>query len=192
MAGKSMIAEHIQPVRKEYVEGEVEAPITPKDPHEFRASLKELFVGLPPVTRTKLEEGVQLPRPHAMVQYAKDPVLNKILNETTSDLRQRERMTGLAAFNGGYNPGQPATGPGPMMPEAEMPAFARGMPNMPAPVSHAPVIPREGQDAPLAAISEGVSALDIARAGMTTPAVTEALTNYDRMKKILEASKGRR
>ena len=196
MAGKSMITEHIQPVRREYVGKEVEVPSTPKDPHEFRASLKELFAGSTPVTRAELEEGVAPPPPRKTIQYAKDPILNKILNETTSDLKQRERMTGLAAFNGGYNPGMPpaaaVVGAGEMMPEAEMPAFARGMPNMPAPVSHAPVVPREGQDAPLAAIPEGISALDVAKAGITTPAVTEALTNYDRMKKILEASKGRR
>src|ERR1017187_3526742 len=104
MAGKSMVVEHIQPVHKDYVEKEVEQPKLPKDPHEFRASLKELFCGASPVTRSELEEGVQ---PRKLIHYAKDPVLNKILNETTSDLKQKERFTGLAAFQGGYNPGMP-------------------------------------------------------------------------------------
>ena len=196
MAGKSMITEHIQPVRREYVGKEVEAPSTPKDPHEFRASLKELFAGSPLVTRAELEEGIVPPPPRKTIQYAKDPVLNQILNETTPDLRQRERSIGLAAFHGGYNPGAPpaaaVVGAGEMMPEAEMPAFARGMPNMPAIPQGQPPAPISENHVPLAAIPEGVSALDVARAGITTPAVTEALTNYDRMKKILEQSKGKR
>ena len=198
MAGKSLVTErvvHTSAERKDCIGKEVEHNF-PKDPHEFRASLKELFSGAPPVTRAELEEGVQLPPPRKAIQYAKDPVLNQILNETTPDLRQRERSTGLAAFHGGYNPGAPPAaaivGAGEMMPEAEMPAFARGMPAMPAmPAGQAPA-PVSENHVPLAAIPEGVSALDVARAGITTPAVTEALTNYDRMKKILEQSKGKR
>jgi hypothetical protein len=179
MAGKSLVTERVvhAAVRKDYVGKEVELPDVPKDPHEFGASLKELFAGATPVTRAEFEEGIAPPPARKTIQYAKDPVLNQILNETTSDLNQRERQTGLAAFHGGYNPGMPAAGPGPMMPP---------------PQASRPIIPREGQDAPLAAIPEGISALDVARAGVAPPAVTEALTNYDRMKKILEASKGKR
>ena len=196
MAGKSMVTEHVQPVRREYVGKEVEQSAVPKDPHEFRASLRELFAGSPPVTRAELEEGVQPPPPRKTIQYAKDPVLNQILNETTPDLKQRERSTGLAAFQGGYNPGAPPAaaivGAGEMMPEAEMPAFARGMPAMPSMPAGAAPAPISENHVPLAAIPEGVSALDVAKAGITTPAVTEALTNYDRMRKILEQSKGKR
>jgi len=130
MAGKSMIAEHVKPVRNDCVGKEVEPSVVPKDPHEFRASLKELFSGVTPVTRTELEDGIQLPPPRAIIQYAKDPVLNKILNETTSDLTAKDRFTGMAAFQGGYNPGMPSVaamaGIGEMMAESEMPAFARG------------------------------------------------------------------
>jgi hypothetical protein len=169
MAGKSMVTEYIQPVRKDYVGKEIEQPELPKSPREFRASLKELFSGATPVTRAELEEGVQPQPPRKTVQYAKDPVLNKILNETTSDLKQREHMTGLAAFNGGYNPGMP-------------PAVPQG---------HSPSPIRENH-VPLASIPEGISALDVAKSGVAPPAVTEALTNYDRMKQILEQSKGKR
>jgi hypothetical protein len=192
MAGKSMVVEHAHPVvRRDYVGREVEPPSVPKDPHEFRASLKELFAGVTPVTRTELEEGVEPQAIRTPKQYTKDPVLNQILNETTSDLKSRERMTGLAAFQGGYNPGTPPAaaivGAGEMMSEAEMPTFARGQ----APVVAAPAPIQEGH-APLAAIPEGISALDVAKAGVAPPAVTEALTNYGRMKKILEQSKGKR
>ena len=193
MAGKSLVTEHIQPVRKDYVEKEIEHNV-PKDPHEFRASLKELFSGTTPVTRSEIEEGVAPLPLRKTIQYTKDPVLNKILNETTPDLRAREHMTGRAAFQGGYNPGAPPqtaiVGEGEMMPEAEMPAFARGMPTVPVKGQPSPVIQED--HVPLSNVIGGISALDVARAGGAPPAVTEALTNYDRMKKILEASKGKR
>ena len=176
MAGKSMVTEHVQPARKDYVGKEVEESAVPKDPHEFRASLKELFAGSSPVTRAELEDGVA-PPPRVIRQYAKDPVLNQILNETTSDLRAREGMSGMAAFHGGYNPGMPAGGSETSIPIGQPPMLREG---------------QESTYAPLSAIPDGISALDVARAGITPPAVTEALTNYDRMRKILEASKGRR
>lgn len=196
MMGKSQetIVEKVE--RKDYIGEEVEHEI-PKNPHEFRASLKELFAGATPVTKNKLESA---PKP-VIKQYTKDPVLNQILNETTSDLRARERMTGMAAFQGGYNPGMPATGAGPMMPEAEAPTFAPNMPSMPGnlpasiPIGHPPVL-REGQEsthAPLSALPEGVSALDVAKAGAAPAPVTEALTrNYRDMMKLIDQKKGKR
>jgi hypothetical protein len=135
--------------------------------------------------------------------YTKDPVLNQILNETTGDLRQRESMTGMAAFQGGYNPMPGATavvGVGEMMPESEMPAFARNMPTMPhpaavskAPNMNIPVSQPSTSDghAPMAALPQGLSALDVARAVTPAP-VAEAMTNFARMRAVLEASKGKR
>jgi hypothetical protein len=104
-------------------------------------------------------------------QYTKDPILNKILNETTSDLKQREGMASMAAVQAGYR--------------------IPGMPTGPLPQSAPATVIREDH-IPLADIADGVSALDVARAGMTPAPITEALTNYDRMKKILDASKGKR
>jgi hypothetical protein len=75
-----------------------------------------------------------------------------------------------------------------MMPESEIPTFARGQ----APMLTSTTAPIQEGSAPLAAIPEGISALDVARMGGTSPAVTEALTNYDRMKKILQQSKEKR
>lgn len=200
MAGKSLqqpIVEHIEP-RQEYIGKEIEQPAPKNDPHEFRASLKELFAGVTPVTRHALEVGEvgEEPSKPSMRHYTNDPVLNQILNETVPDLRSRERMTGMAAFQGGYNPnglGTAVVGAGEMMPETEMPSFARNM-SAGIPIGTPPVL-REGQEsthAPLSALPEGISALDVAKTGMIPPAVTEVLTNYDRMKKVLEASKGRR
>jgi len=168
---------------------------------DFKLSMRELFAGASPVTKQKLETG-ELPSPKPMRQYTKNPVINQILNETTPDLRARERMVGLAAYQGGYNPGIPSmasVGVGEMMPEAEIPAFARNMPSMPSklpsiPISQ-PAVLQEGQESthvPLSAIPEGISALDIAKAGVAPPAVTEALTNYDHMRKVLAQSKRRK
>ena len=98
MAGKQMVTErvvHTTAERKDYIAKEIEAATIKPDPHEFRASLKELFAGATPVTRVELEEGVQPSQPRPTIQYAKDPILNQILNETTPDLKQRERTTGI-------------------------------------------------------------------------------------------------
>jgi hypothetical protein len=51
---------------------------------------------------------------------------------------------------------------------------------------------RESTHAPMSAIPEGISALDVAKSGLTPKPVTEALTNYGRMKAVLDASKKRR
>ena len=110
-------------------------------------------------------------------------------------------MAGMAAVMqsgyGGYNPSMPSIAPmgaGPMMNESELPSFARGqkeISSIPTPnAAPAPVISEN--HVPLSNIPDGISALDVARAGMTPAPITEALTNYDRMKKILDASKGKR
>lgn len=194
MGGKSVVAESKQPIT------EAKEPVVEEeDPLEMKASLRELFSGGAPVTKRHLETGMS-PTPRQPKNYVKDPVLNQILNETRP-LRETERLAGMAAYQAGYNPAIPPvpvmnmTGVGEMMNESELPSFARNMPDMKmAPQSSPATVPiREGQ-APMAALPEGVSALDVARAGMLPQgaAVTEALTNYDRMKKILEASKGKR
>ncbi len=191
MAGKSMVTErviHEAPARKDYITKEIEAATIKQDPHEVRASLKELFTaGATPVTRTELEDGVP-PAFRVPKHYAKDPVLNEILNATIP-LRQYEKMRGMGMYSATSDsmPAFQATGVGEMMPEAEMPAFARGMPTMPS-------LLKEGQESshvPMAALPEGLSALDVAK--VVTPApIAEAMTNFDRMRKVLEASKRRR
>lgn len=209
MVGKAIVTERAIPVavpeQKDYIAKEIEAATIKQDPHEFRASLKELFTGATPVTRMELEEEITPTQPRVLKHYAKDPVLNKILNETTGDLRQRESMTGMAAFHGGYNPmpgisSMSPTGIGEMMPETEMPAFARDMPTMPHPaaVSKAPNMnipvsqPSMSEShVPMAALPQGLSALDVARAVTPAP-VAEAMTNFARMRAVLEASKGKR
>ena len=111
------IQEQLEP-RENRIEG---------SPTDFKASLRELFAGTP-VMKTPIAENQTRP----MRQFTKDPVLNQILNETTPDLRQREGLVGMAAFQGGYSPGfAPGAAAAASMPveEAE-PAFAR---NMPAP-----------------------------------------------------------
>ncbi len=194
MAGKSMVTENVNPTPRE-----TPRPVEEPEHLEMKESLRELFAGSTPVTRAELEEGVK-PRP--TIRYAKDPILNQILNETTPDLRKREGMAGMAAamhsgYGGGYStPGSPTMGAGPMMSESELPSFARGQRELPTvpPPSAAPAEVIREDHVPLSNIPDGVSVLDVARvgAGVIAAPVQEALTNYDRMKKILEASKGKR
>ena len=145
-----------------------------------------------------MEEGLE-PRNRPTIQYAKNPLLNKILNETTPDLKSRDRMTSMAAFQAGYssptNGGTSVMGAGPMMTESELPSFARESKKMSSvPQQQAtPQVIRENH-VPMSNIPDGISVLDVAKlgAGVIAAPVQEALTNYDRMKKIFDASKGRR
>ena len=146
------------------------------------------------MTRAELEEGVATPSPRKVIQYAKDPVLNQILNETTPDLKQRERYDGFSRLSGWIQPrsasrsrllwGRRNDARGR---DARIrPWYAKYAHSAPAGQPPAPI---SENHVPLAAIPEGISALDVARAGIVPPAVTEALTNYDRMKQILTQSK---
>jgi len=218
MMGKQLVSEQV--ANKPQA-----APKQPKTPEtatikeqieqdDLKTSLRQLFSG---VTKT----GITVPIDDAEVppvepvsrptkQYTKNPIFNQILNETTSDLRAREGLVGLAAFQGGYSPmPMAAASISPSSAEmnaamsAEDPAFMSKAPTMPLPskpvgspipIGRPPMLV-EGQEsnhAPLAAIPDGVSALDVAKAGMTSAPVAEALTNYSRMKAVLEASKKRR
>jgi hypothetical protein len=191
MAGRAMVTEHVSgpSERKDYIAKEIEAATIKKDPHEFRASLKELFTGATPVTRTELETGTA---PRQIRQLAKDPVLNEILNNTVG-LRAYEKAKGMGVYAAMDQPAMmappamQATGVGEMMTEAEMPTFARG---------EAPMVPVSAPStsdghAVMAALPEGLSALDVAKA-VTPPAVANAMTDFSRMRKVLEMSKGKR
>ena len=163
MTGKAMVTEHTH--------REVPPPTPKADSEDFKASLKDLFAGATPVSRGELSEGVKIaPRP--MRNYAKDPILNQILNETTP--RQSEAGA-RASVGGGFSPGAGVD-----------------IGQLIQPVSQATML-SEGH-APLSNIPEGVSVLDVAKVGegVIAAPVKEALTNYDRMRKILEASKTKR
>jgi hypothetical protein len=146
------------------------------------------------------------PGPREVKHYSKDPKINAILNETVSDLRQRERMVGGAAFMGGYSPSVAmAAGPsfnpsgivgaGPMMEESEVPAFARNMPTMPnmhpgTPMARPQVMSES--HIPAEMIPEGISALDVARQVPLAKPVAQALTkNYSAMMKLIDSKKKR-
>ena len=167
MGNKVVIQPEPQPLKEEVTEP-VEA-----DPDEFKASLRELFEGVTPVKMSGA------PQQRTMKQYTKNPVLNQILNDTVPDLRQRERSTGMAAFQGGYNPA--ATAPSEIPPQVMAPRSA-------------PIL-REGQEsshAPMATLPEGLSALDVARS-VEDPNVSKALTrNYSHMMKLIDQKKGKK
>jgi hypothetical protein len=200
MMGKSVVTENRRPafVSPQEIEPEPEREQLQEevqnDQVDFKASLRELFAGtnvIPPQQQTRQ------PR-----QFTKDPILNKILNETTPDLRAREGLAGMAAFQGGYNPAAMASA-APMMPmeDGPEPAFMRNVPTMGGsrqmpqiPIGRPPVL-AEGQTsnhAPLSALPEGVSALDVAKHGAAPAAVAGALTrNYSQMLKLIDKKKGK-
>lgn len=197
MMGKAVVTETRQPAAKPIREA-VEAPVEDEVP-DFKASLKELFAGTP-VMRTSQESQVQT---RQIRNFSKDPKINAILNETVSDLRDRERMVGAAAFQGGYSPTlnmipgfNPNAGAGAMM--EEEPSFANNMPVMPGtlpggiPVGRPPIL-QEGQvstHAPLEALPNGLSALDVKNA-IADPVLKNALTrNYSELVKAFNKKKG--
>lgn len=176
----------VEQTQKDYVGELVEQPIE-NDQSEFKTSLRELFAGTSVMSRPT-------PATNTPRQFAKDPVLNQILNETVSDLRHREGMVGMAAMQGGYNLNASMA---PVMMEeaanASEPSFMRNAPSMP--ISRPPVL-HEGQEsnhAPMAAVlSEGVSVLDIAKQVPLAAPVAQALTkNYSAMMKLIDKKRGK-
>jgi len=189
MTGKSTINnnQNREPVVKEQVE---ELEIT-EDPIDFKASLRELFAGTPVMRNPELTS----PQTKQIKQYTKDPKLNAILNETISDLRDKERLVGAAAMAGGYSPSLNMI-PG-FNPSAEsmreMPAEPSSMKNMPVMRPPTPIDGQESTHAPLSALPEGISAIDLARHGaIEKPEIKRALTrNYSEMMKIIDKKKGK-
>lgn len=208
MMGKSVVNEIqrsvVHPPQRQPIEEYVE-PAEDEEQGEqinLKASLRELFAGTP-VMKSQ-------PQTREPKQFTKNPVLNQILNETVPDLRAREGLSGMAAFQGGYNPAAVSMA-APMMPMEDVPepAFMRNVPTLginrhsqPSSQMHVPSIPIgkppvlvEGQassHAPLSALPEGVSVLDVARHGAAPPTVTNALTrNYSQMLKLIDKKKGK-
>jgi hypothetical protein len=184
MMGKSVVTEQRQP-----------APVATAAEEELdlKASLREMFAGATPTAPVAARPAAPAP----MRQLCKDPVLNKILNETTP-LRAHERNMGsMPAFLSQYQTAAMQAGvsmPNPAEMSAAMaegePEFAKRMPALP--VGTPPVL-REGQESshqPMAAIPDGVSALDVARQVPLAAPVAQALTrNYSQMMKIIDKKK---
>lgn len=192
MMGRQVVAEARQ-TDPEPVQEDIEVEET-----TLKQSLREMFAGTP-VMRTPA--GPRTPR-----QLAKDPVLNQILNQTRPFTGQEKMAMGggpgvMMAMAGmpmadSPMPSMAMTGVGEMMDESELPSFARNMPSMPGvnpdiPLAQPPALMESQASLPIAAMGE-VSALDVARAGMVPGAAGAALTNFDRMRKILQQSKGPR
>jgi hypothetical protein len=198
MGKKTIVTEQKQPSKTSLKAqlDELDEEVTPDD---FKASLKELFNGPPITKQPEMSQPTRAPR-----HFTNNPVLNQILNETTPDLRARERMMGAAAFQGGYSPTldmipgfDPRQAVMADMGTVEEPSFSKNMPTMPGassiPISRPPVL-MEGQEsthAPMEAVPQGLSVLDLARE-VPAPAVQHALTrNYSQMMKLIDKKKGK-
>lgn len=162
------------------------------DSDNFKMSMRELFAGVTPVTARAEVNGQPVSQTQQPRHFTNNPVINQILNETTSDLRQRERMVGGAAMMGGYSPsvalaaGSMMAGAGEMIPESEMPSFSKNMPTMPQAVNPRQTIVNQPRIT-VEQIPEGVSALDVARQVPLAQPVAQALTkNYSAMMKLID------
>lgn len=143
---------------------------TTESPIDFKASLRDLFAGTPVMRTPELP-----PEQRPTIKYAKDPILNQILNETVGDLRTRERRVGPAAFMGGFDPGAPSAIPFSELPVSTPPTLLEG---------------QESNHAPMAAIPDGLSALDFKN--HVAPAVQKALTrNYSATLKLIDQKRGK-
>ncbi len=143
-----------------------------------KLSMRELFS-----EEVKTSKKSQIEQPEQVKEtkrYAKDPKINAILNETVSDLIQRERLVGAAAYQGGYSPS---------------PSMAVGPEFMPTMAPRQAVSLIEGQESnhvPMADIPQGISALDVARQVPIAAPVAQALTkNYSAMMKLIDKKKGK-
>lgn len=191
MMGKSIVSEN----RSTQQQQPLSEPTSDFDEElDVKASLKELFSKSPPVSHIE-----QVPQSQQR-QFTKNPILNQILNETTGDLRNRERLVGAAAFQGGYSPGLnmiPGFNPNAanvQMESGPEPDFLKKMPPIqPIQPRHAPVL-QEGQEsmhAPLSEVPQGISALDVATQ-VAAPEVRNALTrNYSQMLKLIDKKRGK-
>lgn len=207
MMGNPVVSESQKPIAHPLQKQSIEENIESEDDNQdeqvnLKASLRELFAGT-----SVMQSQPQTRQPR---QFTKNPIFNQILNETVPDLRAREGLAGIAAFQGGYNPAAVSM-TAPMMPmeEGPEPAFMRNVPSMGMPrhapsaaQMHAPSVPvgkppvlvegQESSHAPLSALPEGVSALDVARHGAAPATVTNALTrNYSQMLKLIDKKKGK-
>jgi hypothetical protein len=185
MGNKTVVSEQ-KPIRSEINE-EVENPTI-----DMKASLRELFAGTN-VMKTPSPQA----QPRQVKQFTKNPVLNQILNETTPDLRDRERLVGAAAFQGGYSPALamvPGFNPNavPSGDVMEEPDFAKHIPVMPGGRPAPLVEGQESSHAPLSSIPNGVSALDVVKHIPAAPEVKKALTrNYSQMMKLIDKKRGK-
>lgn len=177
MMGKSVVIEQRQapqPIREEV---EPQENRIGDEEIDFKTSLRELFAGTP-VMKSPVS-----PQNQPMKQFAKDPKINQILNETVSDLRYREGLVGGAAMAGGYSPSlnlipgfNPNVATLPIEEEVPGPSFMKNAPAIPR--SRPPQVFQEGV-IPAASVPIG-----------TPPAVAHALTkNYSQMMKLIDKKK---
>jgi hypothetical protein len=202
MMGKPVITEQRKQVEIPQEQTTEELSQEPSEHIDFKASLKELFAGTSVMKNEPQYQQQKVQQPPR--QFTKNPIFNQILNETTSDLRDRERLVGAAAFQGGYSPSLtmiPGFNPSEAtMPMSEEPTFMRNIPTMPGNVmGHSPMQATpppqmvDGQisnHAPLESLPTGVSVLDMK--AYAPASVAGALTrNYSQMMKLIDKKKGK-
>jgi hypothetical protein len=191
MGQKQPITERVAPQKPK----PIMRPQVVDEPEEslLKRSLKEMFDGTP-VMRPQATT-------HAPKQFAKDPKINDILNQTRPFTPQERTgaSLGMAAMMAAAN-SNPMPMASPMMPaEAEEePSYLRNVPSM-VPMHQAPpqMTPSISQaellredHIPLSELPEGVSVHDVKQ--YAPPVVAEALTrDYSQFMKLVDKKKGK-
>jgi len=183
MMGKSVVTEQRNVAENPHIK-KIDESID--DPINLKTSLRELFAGTP-----VMKEPSEVSQPRAPRHFTKNPILNQILNETTSDLGSRERLVGAAAYQGGYSP---SVSMSPMVASeaVEESSFMKNTPSIPISKPKRLVDGEESNHAPMPMLNEGVSALDIVNQVQAPPALKHALTrNYSQMLKLIDKKRGK-
>lgn len=152
-----------------------------EEENSLKTSLRELFAG---TSVMKSPDQVVTPKQR---QFTKNPILNQILNETTSNLKQKEQLVGSAAYHGGYS--SPDVVQRPFEESGNMQSIS-SMPDMGTIVNLEKQSLVESQSSnyvPSSNIPEGISALDVVKQVPLAPEVKHALTrNYSEMMKLID------
>lgn len=143
--------------------------------NNLKTSLKELFSG------KSVIENDEVNQPKILKRFAKDPILNQILNETISDLRYKDRSVGGAALVAGYSPFDAEINSNPV-------DLGNIMPSMNS--SNKTIANMSDTHIPLESLPKDLSVLDMTQ--YAPPLVQKALTrNYSDMMKMIDKKKGK-
>ena len=173
--GKFIVNEQHQP---QSVTTHVEHQNIPiNEENSLKASLRDLFAGTS-VMKSPDQNVTITPR-----QFTKNPILNQILNETTSNLKQKERLVGAAAFHGGYSPSD----------VVQSSLESSGINNMSSMPDMGNLVQSEKQTlVESSTIPPGVSVLDVVKQVPVAPEIKHALTrNYSEMMKLIDQKRNK-
>lgn len=175
ITGKKNLEEYKKQDISNKIKEEINESVSSEEiPNNLNTSLRELF------SSTGVVESLNI-HPKELKRFAKDPILNQILNETVSDLQYKDRSVGNAALIAGYTPFESSINNntvdfGKVM--SEMNSTNQSTSNM------------SELHIPLESLPKDLSVLDMTK--YAPPVVQKALTrNYSEMMKMIDKKRGK-